>query len=111
MRRSPVAWVRRLVMLTAVVGSLLVLIGAPLSHVMTGARPAASDPTVPTEEERTEVVGGATQVRVQVRTRHHAVYQETVASEPNRSTTRSSFSRSRTPTHRSFAGAALPLRC
>ena len=112
MRRSPVAWVRRLVMLTAVVGSLLVLIGAPLSHVMTGARPAASDPTVPTEEERTEVVGRVTHARVQVRTRHHAAYQETVPSEPNRITTRSTFPLSRTPpTHRSFAGAALPLRC
>jgi hypothetical protein len=99
-------------MLVAVVGSLLVLIEAPLSHVMCGARPGASNPTVPTEEERTEVVTGVTQVRAQVRRRHHAVYQETVPFEPNRITTRSSFSRSRTPpTHRSFAGAVLPLRC
>jgi len=99
-------------MLMAVVGSLLVLIEAPLSHVMSGARPAASDPTVPTEEERTEAVTGVTHVRAPVRTRHHAVYQETVSSGLNLGNTRSSPSRSRTPpAPRSFAGAALPLRC
>jgi hypothetical protein len=98
-------------MLTAVAGSLLVLVDSPLSHFVSGARPGASDPTVPTEEERTEVAAGGTHVRVAARARHQAVYQETVASEPNRVPFRSIRSLSRTPTHRSFAGAALPLRC
>lgn len=99
-------------MLMAVTGSLLVVIEAPLSHVVSGARPAATDPTVPAEEERTEVATGVTHARVPVRGRHHAVYQETVPFEPNRTTTDARVSRSRTPPpHRSFAGAALPLRC
>lgn len=102
----------RLGALVFVVASLVVLVEAPLAHVVSGS-PPGPDPTMPTEEEqRTEAVAGATRGRLLARTRQHAVYREALANAPNLPVriTSSPFYRA-THTPLGFRGSPLALRC